>query len=56
MRSDHFAEECDAVITKGEYDAGWLYRIEVTDGQTPEACRSADGELWVWDFEVKPLA
>ena len=56
VKSDHFAEECDAVITKGEYDAGWLYRIKVTAGQTPEVCRNQEGELWVWDFEVQPLA
>jgi hypothetical protein len=27
VRSDHFAEQFDAVVTKGEYDGGWLYRL-----------------------------
>ena len=40
VKSDHFAEECDAVITKGHWDGGWVYRIDVTAGQVPEACRN----------------
>jgi hypothetical protein len=56
VKSDHFAEECDAVITKAEYDAGWLYRIKVAASQTPEVCRNQEGELGVWNFEVQPLA
>ena len=44
------------MITKGEYDAGWIYRVEVTAGLTPEVCRNQEGELWVCDFEVHPLA
>ena len=56
VRSDHFTEECDARITQGEYDGGWLYRIEVTGGQAPEACRNQEGELWVYAQEVHPLA
>ncbi len=55
VRSDHFAEECDAVITKGEWDDGWLYRVKVTAGQTPKDAQHKDGTLWVWDFEVTPL-
>jgi len=55
IQSAHFAEECDGVVTKGEYDGGWLYRIKVIDGQAPEVCRNQDGEVWVWDFEVTPI-
>lgn len=53
VRSEHFAEECEGVITKGEYDDGWLYRIEVTSGDRLDAHRNEDGELWVCDFEVQ---
>jgi len=55
VRSDHFVEECDARITKGEWDGGWLYRIEVTGGDRLDEHRNQDGELWVCDFEVRPL-
>jgi len=65
VRSDHFVEECDAVIRKAESDHGWthegerhgwwLYRIEVTAGQTPKDAQHKDGTLWVWDFEVTPI-
>ena len=55
VRSDHFVEECDAVITKGEWDDGWLYRVEVTAGQTPKDAQHDDGTVWVWDFEVTAL-
>ncbi len=53
VRSEHFAEECEGTITKGEYDDGWLYRIEVTRGDRLDAHRNKEGELWVWDFEVQ---
>ena len=55
VRSDHFAEECDAVVTKGEWDDGWLYRVNVTSGQTPKDAQHDDGTVWVWDFEVTAL-
>ena len=61
VRSDHFAEECDAVIRKAERDHGqgdvgwWLYRVEVTSGQTPKDAQHKDGTVWVWDFEVTAL-
>ena len=55
VQSDHFAEECDGVITKGYWDGGWVYRVEVTAGQVPEVLRNPEGELWIWDFEVTPL-
>ena len=62
VRSDHFVEECDAVIRKAEPDHGegdvgwWLYRVEVTAGQTPKDAQHKDGTVRVWDFEVRPLA
>ena len=55
VRSDHFAEECDAVVTKAEYDAGWLYRVKLTGGTAPAIAKNQEGEYWLWDFEVTPL-
>jgi hypothetical protein len=56
VKSDHFAEECDGVVTKGEFDGGWLYRVRPTSGTPPAAARNKEGEYWFWDFEVMPLA
>ena len=55
IRSDHFAEEFDAVVTKGEYDGGWLYRLRVTSGSAPDVCRNKEGEVWVYSAEVQPI-
>jgi len=55
IKSDHFAEECDGIVTKGEYDAGWLYRVKPTSGTAPAIARNKEGEYWFWDFEVSPL-
>jgi hypothetical protein len=55
VRSDHFAEELDAVVTKGEYDGGWLYRLRVIHGRAPSVCRNKEGEVWVYAAEVQPL-
>jgi hypothetical protein len=55
VRSEHFVEKCEGVITKGQYDGGWLYRIDVTAGERLDAHRNEDGELWVCDFEVRPM-
>jgi hypothetical protein len=55
VKSGHFAEECDGVVTMGEYDGGWLYRVEVTAGDAPAVARNKEGEYWFWDFEVTPL-
>jgi hypothetical protein len=55
VRSDHFAEEFDAVITKGEYDGGWLYCLRVTHGRAPKVCCNKEGEVWVYSAEVQPL-
>lgn len=54
IHSDHFAEECEGVVTKGLYDDGWFYRIKVTSGDRLDAHRDERGELWVCDFEVHP--
>jgi hypothetical protein len=48
VRSEHFAEQCEGVVSKALYDDGWLYRIEVTDGDRLDAHRTEDGELWIW--------
>ncbi|MBM4020275.1 MAG: hypothetical protein FJ288_18470 [Planctomycetes bacterium] len=55
VRSDHFAEEFDGVVTKAEFDAGWLYRVRATSGTPPAIARNEEGEYWFWDFEVTPL-
>jgi hypothetical protein len=41
------------IVTAAEYDDGWTYRIDVTDGNPCDAHRDG-GELWVCDFEVTP--
>jgi hypothetical protein len=56
VKSHHFAEECDGIVTIGEYDGGWLYRVRPTSGTAPAAARNKDGEYWFWDFEVTPQA
>lgn len=55
VKSEHFVEECNAVITEAEYSEGWLYRIDVTSGDCMDAHRETSGELWVCDFEVQPV-
>jgi hypothetical protein len=56
VASDHFEATASGRITKGQYDAGWLYRIDVLRGDRLDAHRNEQGELWVNDFEVTPLA
>jgi hypothetical protein len=55
VKSEHFAEECDGVVTMGDYDGGWLYRVRPTRGTAPALARNKDGEYWFWDFEVSSL-
>jgi hypothetical protein len=55
IKSDHFAEECDGVVTKGRFDDGWFYRVRPTSGDPPAAAKHKDGEYWFCDFEVTPL-
>ena len=55
VRSDHFAGQCDGIITACRYDEGWLYRLDVTAGDRLEEHRNERGELWVCDFEIRPI-
>ena len=43
------------VITAAEYDDGWLYLIDVTSSDACDEYRNEAGELWVCDFEVRPI-
>ena len=54
VRSDHFVGQCEGIIAAAEYDDGWLYRIDVTEGDRLDEHRNDDGELWVCEFEVQP--
>jgi len=54
VRSEHFTGECVGVVAAAEYDDGWLYRIDIADGDQLDAHREEGGELWVCDFEVQP--
>lgn len=53
VSSSHFSEKCTAIIRKGTFDCGWMYRIDVISGEVPEAARSTDGKIWVLDSEIK---
>lgn len=57
VKSEHFAEECEAVIRKIEQDSPghWAYCVDVISGDTPEDAREPNGEIWLCDFEVHPL-
>ena len=46
---------CRGRILEAEYDDGWLYRIEVTSGDTCDDHRHANGKLWVCEFEATPI-
>ena len=43
------------VIAAADYDDGWMYRIDITSGDDCREHRNEAGELWVNDFEVKPI-
>ena len=43
------------IILAAEYDDGWYYHIDVQDGDTADAHRHENGELWVCDFEIRPV-
>ena len=55
VRSDHFVEEFDAVVTDAYFDGGWFYRLRVTRGRAPRICRNEAGEIWVYAAEVQPI-
>ena len=42
------------VIRAAEYDDGWLYQLDVVAGDRADSQRNEGGELWAWDFEVRP--
>ena len=42
-------------ISAADYDDGWMYRIEITSGDDCHEHRNEAGELWVNDFEVRPM-
>ena len=42
------------IVRAAEYDDGWLYRIDVREGDPADIHRNEQGELWVCDFEVGP--
>jgi hypothetical protein len=42
------------IIIDAEYDDAWAYRIDILSGDRCDMHRTADGELWVCDFEVTP--
>jgi hypothetical protein len=44
------------VIIDAQYDDGWAYRVDVLSGDHCDMHRTADGELWVCDFEVTPTS
>ena len=61
VKSEHFAEECTAVIRKAAHEPNedepnhWAYRVDVVSGDIPEDAREPNGEIWLCDFEVHPL-
>ena len=40
------------IIFEADYDDGWIYRIDVSDGDPADSHRNQNGELWVLDTEV----
>lgn len=40
------------IIREADYDDGWMYRIDVTDGDSAVSHRNKQGELWVLASEV----
>lgn len=45
------------IVTDALRDAdGWLYRINITEGDRCDEHRNADGELWVCGFEIRPVS
>lgn len=42
------------VIADAEYDDGWLFHIDVAEGDPANSHRNERGELWACEFEVRP--
>ncbi len=38
-----------------EDDGHWLYKLDVIEGSKADLHRDKNGELWVNDFEVRPI-
>jgi len=53
---DQGLQKAQAIVREVETDdTGTAYRVDVTSGDQCDEHRTADGELWVCAFEVKPL-
>jgi hypothetical protein len=53
---DQGLQKAEGVVREFETDdSGTSYRVDVTSGDQCNEHRTADGELWVCQFEVKPL-
>ena len=53
---DQGLQKAEGVIREVQTDdSGTAYRVDVTSGDQCNEHRTADGELWVCAFEVKPL-
>lgn len=53
---DQGLRKAEGVVREFETDdSGTTYRVDVTSGDQCNEHRTADGELWVCQFEVKPL-
>ena len=53
---DQGLQKAEGVVREVETDdGGTAYRVDVTSGDQCNEHRTADGELWVCQFEVKPL-
>ena len=53
---DQGLQKAEGVIREVQTDdSGTAYRVDVTSGDQCNEHRTADGELWVCAFEVRPL-
>ena len=53
---DQSLQKAEGIVREFETDdSGTTYRVDVTSGDPCNEHRTADGELWVCAFEVKPL-
>lgn len=53
---DQGLQKAEGIIREVETDdVGTAYRVDIISGDPCDEHRTADGELWVCPFEVKPL-
>ena len=53
---DQGLQKAEGIVREVETDdTGTTYRVDITSGDQCNEHRTADGELWVCQFEVKPL-